>query len=243
MSWWDKTSKIHFWSYIRCQSKISGRDILPFPVWKYIVVNSYVIIKVTCVSTLIAWKISLSMVHLVFLQIASSLVYFSTTQTRRYIFPCLTLMVFQILNALILLPTQTAFTYYLWPMISLVSIHIIDTMTLFLTLTLHSWSTFKVYIVFFQTTDALKLFLTQTALTFPWPMVSNMVYQITDTMKMLLKQNLCVILAILWFMHRVFQKAVVFLTNAFWNKLTFQLSTSSLIGSLGWFGLAVSAYC
>ena len=80
------------------------------------------------------------------LQIASSLVYFSTTQTRRYIFPCLTLMVFQILNALILLPTQTAFTYYLWPMISLVSIHIIDTMTLFLTLTLHSWSTFKVYI-------------------------------------------------------------------------------------------------
>ena len=105
---------------------------------------------------------------------------------------------------------------------------------------LHSRST---YIVFFQTTDALKLFLTQTALTFPWPMVSNMVYQITDTMKMLLKQNLCVILAILWFMHRVFQKAVVFLTNAFWNKLTFQLSTSSLIGSLGWFGLAVSAYC
>ena len=85
-----------------------------------------------------------------------------------------------------LLTTQTAFTYHLWPMISIVSIHIIDTMTLFLTLTLHSW--LKVYIVFFQTTDALKLFPTQTALTFPWPMVCNMVYQITDTLKMLLTQ-------------------------------------------------------
>ena len=63
------------------------------------------------------------------------------------------------------------------------SIHIIDTMTLFITLTLHSW--LMVYVVFFQT---LKLFPTQTALTFPRPMVCNMVYQITDTIKKLLTQ-------------------------------------------------------
>ena len=68
-------------------------------------------------------------------------------------------------------------------MIYIMSIHIIDTMTLFITLTLHSW--LMVYVVFFQT---LKLFPTQTALTFPRPMVCKMVYQITDTTKMLLTQ-------------------------------------------------------
>ena len=72
------------------------------------------------------------------------------------------------MDTLNLLPTQTALTYHLWPMIYIVSIHI---MTYFLTLTIFSW--LMVYIVFFQTMHALKLFPTHTAFTFSRPMVCN----------------------------------------------------------------------
>ena len=60
---------------------------------------------------------------------------FHNSNNTFYISMLNSLMVFQIMDNLNLLLTQTAFTYHLWPMISIVSINIIDTRTLFLTIT------------------------------------------------------------------------------------------------------------